>query len=206
MYSGRALVRLCSVGLLFCLVIVGGASCGDSETALPSAVLDVNPSILSLVAGTSATVKATLTADGAATQDVTESATWASSAPDVATVAAGKVNAVAAGAATISVTSEGQTKTVAVTVTADNKPLVSLSVTPAAPALPPGAKKQLVATGTYADSSTKDISSAVVWSSATSTVATVDPTGLLTSLAAGTSKITATLAPSLGAPRSRSPK
>ncbi|NTX38789.1 Ig-like domain-containing protein [Myxococcus sp. CA033] len=51
----------------------------------------------------------------------------------------------------------------------------------------------VVATGTYADSSTKDISSAVVWSSATSTVATVDPTGLLTSLAAGTSKITATL-------------
>lgn len=193
MYFARALVRLCSVVLLSSLVIVGGASCGDSETALPSAVLDVTPSVLSLVAGTSATVKATFTADGAATQDVTESATWASSAPGVATVAAGKVNAVAAGAATISVTSEGQTKTVAVTVTADNNPLVSLSVTPAAPTLPPGAKKQLVATGTYADSSTKDISSAVVWSSATSTVATVDPTGLLTSLAAGTSKITATL-------------
>lgn len=201
MYFGRALARLCSVVLLLCLVLVGGVSCGDSESPPPassppsSAVLDVTPSVLSLVVGASATLKATLATEGAAAKDVTDSATWTSSAPNVASVAAGKVNAVAVGVATISVTSEEQTESVTVTVTATatDKPLVSLSITPAAPTLVVGLTQQLAAIGTYADNSTKDLSSAVVWSSETSTVATIDATGLLTSLGVGTSKITATL-------------
>jgi uncharacterized protein YjdB len=50
-----------------------------------------------------------------------------------------------------------------------------------------------VATGTYSDGSTEDISSQVTWSSDNTTVATIDSSGLATAVAIGTANITATL-------------
>src|ERR1700680_4271936 len=71
--------------------------------------------------------------------------------------------------------------------------LSSIAITPATPSIVLGTTTQLTATGTYSDASKKDISSQVTWSSATTTVATISTAGLATSVAAGTSAITATL-------------
>jgi DNA-binding beta-propeller fold protein YncE len=70
--------------------------------------------------------------------------------------------------------------------------LTSIAVTPASPSIALGKTIQLTATGTYSDGTKKDISSQVTWTSGTPTVATV-PAGLATSVAVGTSAITATL-------------
>jgi 6-phosphogluconolactonase len=55
-----------------------------------------------------------------------------------------------------------------------------------------GLTLQFVATGTYSDSTTKDLSSTVTWTSSDTSKAIVSPAGLVTGVAAGTSTITAT--------------
>jgi 6-phosphogluconolactonase len=71
--------------------------------------------------------------------------------------------------------------------------LSSIAITPATPSIALGTTTQLTATGTYSDGTKKDLSSQVTWASATTTVATVSTAGLATSVAVGTSAITAML-------------
>jgi 6-phosphogluconolactonase (cycloisomerase 2 family) len=70
--------------------------------------------------------------------------------------------------------------------------LVSISVAPGTPSLPLGNSQQFTATGTYSDTSTKNLSSSVTWSSSSTAVAAIDSTGLAISKGQGTSTITAT--------------
>ena len=70
--------------------------------------------------------------------------------------------------------------------------LNSIAVTPANPTIQAGATQQFTATGTYSDSSTQNITNQVTWASATTTVATINASGLASGVAAGTSNISAT--------------
>jgi len=74
--------------------------------------------------------------------------------------------------------------------------LVSISVSPGNPAIPLGTTQQFVATGTYSDSTSLGVTTLVSWSSSTASVAQVNDQaskGLASSLAVGTTTITATL-------------
>ncbi|HSY69642.1 MAG TPA: Ig-like domain-containing protein, partial [Edaphobacter sp.] len=73
--------------------------------------------------------------------------------------------------------------------------LDSVQVTPSAQALAVGQTVQLTATGTYGNAkhlSTQNITSLVTWSSTTPAVATVDASGVVTAVSAGTTTVTAT--------------
>jgi outer membrane protein assembly factor BamB len=70
--------------------------------------------------------------------------------------------------------------------------LMSIAVTPGNPSMVNGTAVQLTATGTYSDSSTRDLTTQVVWSSSDSTKATVSPAGLVTAVAIGSTTLTAT--------------
>ena len=72
-----------------------------------------------------------------------------------------------------------------------NSTLTSIAVTPETPSVAIGATQQMVATGTYNDGSTKNISSSATWTSADTDTATVSSTGLGTGVAAGTASVTA---------------
>lgn len=71
--------------------------------------------------------------------------------------------------------------------------LVSISVSPSAPSLLKGNTLQFTATGVYADSSSRDLTAYVTWSSSNSAVATIgnggSEMGLATAIAAGTTTI-----------------
>lgn len=70
--------------------------------------------------------------------------------------------------------------------------LVSLAITPATPSIAYGASQQFVATASYTDGSTRDVTVATAWTSATPAVATINATsGLAKSVAAGSSVISA---------------
>ncbi|MBJ6726267.1 DUF3443 family protein [Geomesophilobacter sediminis] len=71
--------------------------------------------------------------------------------------------------------------------------LVSITITPAISSLPLGTTQQFVATGTYSDNSTKNITSSVTWTSTGATSQSITSSGLLTATATGTITITATL-------------
>jgi Protein of unknown function (DUF3443)/Bacterial Ig-like domain (group 2) len=69
--------------------------------------------------------------------------------------------------------------------------LSSITVTPANSGMLSGTTKQLTATGTYSDNTTRDITTSVTWNSDTTAVATIDSTGLATAVATGSTTISA---------------
>jgi plastocyanin len=80
-----------------------------------------------------------------------------------------------------------------VVVTSGTATLQSIAVTPANPGVVVGTTQQFLATGSFSDGSTQDLTNQVIWTSATPTVANVSNTGLANTLAMGTSVITASL-------------
>src|SRR5258708_28332326 len=69
--------------------------------------------------------------------------------------------------------------------------VVRLVVYRSNPSISKGSTQQFTATGTFNDNSTQVLSNAV-WASGTTTVATINATGLATGVGAGTSTISAT--------------
>ena len=116
--------------------------------------------------------------------------TWASSNTAVATVnGSGLVSGVAAGPATITATSEGQSGMATVTVT--NVPVATVAVSPVTAGVQVGATVQL--TATPKDASGNPLSGRVVtWASSNTAVATVNGSGLVSGVVAGPATITAT--------------
>jgi uncharacterized protein YjdB len=73
-----------------------------------------------------------------------------------------------------------------------NPTLTTITVTPETPSVTVGSTQQMIATGTYSDSSTKNLTSPATWSSSETDTASVSSAGLVTGVAAGTATITAT--------------
>jgi uncharacterized protein YjdB len=117
--------------------------------------------------------------------------TWGSSDPTTASVSAsGLVTALKAGAATITATSEGKSGTSAIVVL--QAPVASVTV------LPPSPDTAFIGYTTQLSAVTKDAGGGtltgrvVTWQSDNTAAATVDATGLVTGVAAGTANISAT--------------
>jgi parallel beta-helix repeat protein len=157
----------------------------------PVASVDVAPASASIVAGQ--TVQLTGTprdAHGAALAGRT--VTWTSSNSSVASVNfMGLVSGATAGTATITATSEGQSGTSAITVTASTAPVASVTVTPASASVSIGGVAQLTATPKDASGNTL-VGRVVTWQSSSPGVATVNSTGLVTGVAQGSATVTAT--------------
>ncbi|HVU17052.1 MAG TPA: immunoglobulin domain-containing protein [Candidatus Didemnitutus sp.] len=71
--------------------------------------------------------------------------------------------------------------------------LKSLAVTPSSSALLVGGTQSFVATGTYSDGSTQNVSTSVTWSSSNASVASIGTSGSAQALTAGSATITASL-------------
>ena len=76
--------------------------------------------------------------------------------------------------------------------------LTSITVTPANPGILIGASQQFMASGTYSDGSTQNITSQATWTSSMVGVATINAAGQATGGAAGATTISATLAGVVG--------
>ena len=120
----------------------------------------------------------------------TRPVSWSSGNPSTATVTNGVVTGVAPGSTTITATSEGVSGSTTVTVTVP--PVFKVEVSPQAPTIIVGAFVDAAAR-LEDDLGEVLIGRAVVWTSSTPSVASVDPTtGRITGIAAGSATITAT--------------
>src|SRR5438093_815821 len=157
-------------------------------TAVPVASLTVNPASASVAVGATRQLSA-VTKDSAGNTLTGRVITWSSSNTAVATVnSSGLVTGVAAGSATITATSEGKSGTATITVT--NVPVASVTVNPATASIQTGSTQQLSAV--TKDSAGNTLTGRVVtWSSSNTAVATVNSSGLVTGVAAGSATITA---------------
>ncbi|PYO44340.1 MAG: hypothetical protein DMD29_00665, partial [Gemmatimonadetes bacterium] len=164
-------------------------SAGITVTAVPVASVTVSPAAASVPVGQTAQLTAT-PKDASGNPLAGRVVTWGSSNTAVATVnGSGLVSGVAAGAATITATSEGQSGTAGITVTA--VPVASVAVSPATASVPVGQTVQF--TATPKDASGNPLAGRVVtWASGNTAVATVNGSGVVTGVAAGAATITAT--------------
>ena len=133
------------------------------------------------------------------TTDLTTSVTWSSSSTALATVDSSGV---------VTGHSEGQLRLVAsqtnaesqdiesdaLAFTVDAKTLKALAVVPSTLGVALGRQQQFLVTGTYSDDSLEpNVTSGLVWQSSDTTVATVDASGLVTTLSQGQAAIEARL-------------
>ncbi len=122
--------------------------------------------------------------------DITAVATWVSGTLGVATInGTGLATSVAAGSSLISASKDSLTGNATLTVNGSVVTPISITVTPPAPAITHPATQQFTATENYSDGSTVDVSATATWSSTNTGIATVNGTGLATSVAAGSTLI-----------------
>lgn len=152
--------------------------------------IDVSPSPLTLAKGTTQQLTATALLLNGTHQDVTSSATWTSDSANATVDAAGIVTAASLGSATVTAAYNGGTGSTAVSIGAAT--LSALAVTPAITSLAKGTTQQYVATGTFSDGTTQDLSSGAIWTTDDLSIATVDSAGLLTAAGVGSANVTAT--------------
>src|SRR5216117_4022193 len=169
--------------------MIGSAAVTVAPANAAVASVTVSPATASVTAGQTAQLTAT-PQDASGTALTGRVVTWGSSNTAIATVnGSGLVTAVAAGPATITATSEGQSGSAALTVT--TVPVASVVVSPATASRQVGQTVQLTATPQDAGG-TALTGRVVTWGSSNPAVATVNGSGLVTGMAAGPATITAT--------------
>ena len=132
----------------------------------------------------------TLTATVNPSNATNKNVTWASSNTSVATVSGGRVTALKAGTATISVTTEdgGKTATCEVTVNAKIYPVTGVSLNKTTAEIIVGNKLQLKATVNPSNATNKT----VTWMSNNTSVVTVNSSGEVSSLMPGLANVVVT--------------
>jgi uncharacterized protein YjdB len=174
-------------GSLTATATVNVSSAGANLTAI-----SISPAGASIPVHTTQQFTATGSYSDGSSRDLTGLVTWGSSSAAAATIDVnGLLTGVAAGSTTISATLGSVTKSTTITVTVPT--IASISVTPVGLTLGIGINQQYTATATYSDGSTQDLVSGVTWSSSSTSVATINTSGLATTIAAGTTTITATV-------------
>ena len=190
--GAAGLVTAISAGTTVITGTVDGVSGTTTVTvsAIPAASVTVTPATASVIMGNSRELKATVK-DGQGNVLTGRAVSWSSSNPAKVTVtSAGVITAVALGPATITASVEGVQGTADITVIP--VPVATVSVTPAAPVIYLGSTQQMTAVAKDADGNVLT-GREVVWTSSSSTTATISSGGLVTPVAVGTTTITATV-------------
>ena len=171
---------------------VGGISGMTAFTVSPAALVSiaVAASNSSLPLGSKAQLTATGTYTDTTTKDLTGSVTWTSSAPGVVSVGSGGA-ALAKGVGTAGISASSSNISGSTNLSVSTAALVSIAVSASRSSLPLGTGEQLTATGTYTDTTTKDLTGSVTWTSSAPGVVSVSSGGAVLAKGVGTAGISA---------------
>jgi len=192
-------MRTRSLIAIFMLVVAGASliGCSDFFTDTGNCTgVSVTPTTGSIGVGQTQQLTATCTVNAGNSQTITNTASWSSSTPSIATVTStGFVVGITPGSTTISASSNGTTGSANVTV---NPPsLTSIAITPASATISHTGTQQFTATGTFSTGSQSDITNGVTWSVDNQSIGTISnmvgSQGFLTGKTTGTVTVTATL-------------
>ena len=165
--------------LAFAMAALALVACKKNQDATSVTGIKLDQEAITIKVGEAQELKATIQPEGAKA-----TIAWESSAPGVAKVTAGLVEGVSAGTAYIIATAEGQSARCRVTVYEEGQTVVTLNKL--AVELEVGATEQLVATVQPEEKAAE-----LQWESKNAAVATVNASGLVTAVAAGTAEIRA---------------
>jgi 6-phosphogluconolactonase (cycloisomerase 2 family)/uncharacterized protein YjdB len=191
-----------SAGATTITASLGGLSASTSLTVTAATLVSIGVTSTSpgIPIGLTDTFKATGVFSDHSTQDLTSSVTWTSSVTTVASISnssgtKGVATAVGPGSTTVTATLGTFSGSMSLVVT--NATLVSIGVTPASPSIAVGTTQQLIATGTYSDNTTQNLTSAVTWTSSSPSVGSVSnasgANGLVTAVSQGSTTVSAAL-------------
>jgi uncharacterized protein YjdB len=192
------LVNIAAALAAVVLFLVLGASSGHVVipplTPAPRLMqIAVSPTEVHLSPGESLPLAASGAYDDGTQRDLTATATWRSSRPQVAKVVPGKVTALRQGAAMIIAEGEpGKTTSVRVIVRSSAHRLTAIQVLPGSQVATPRHRVQFAALAVFSDGKSQDISSSAHWSTADDHVAKIDDRGTATPLNPGTTQVRAT--------------
>lgn len=186
---------LVSAGLLALAGCGGGDQGREPILGLPGATLSslaVTPATATVAIGAGQQFTAIATYSDGSAQDVSAKAAWTSATPASATVNAssGVAAGVAAGSSSISATFGG--KSAAAQLSVSPAVLRAIAITPLAPSIAIGGTQQFLVSGTFSDSSTRDVTAVSTFASASPATATIAAGGLALGKLAGSTQITAT--------------
>ncbi len=197
--STAGLASAVKVGSAAITAAMGTVSGGTTLTVTNASLVSIGitPTNPSIALGRTLQLTATGVFTDNTVQDLTTQVAWISSNLAAATIdpATGLAASTGQGSTTVTATLFGKSGSAILTVT--SAVLDSIDVTPSIPSIALGTSQQLVATGTFSDNTTEDLTAAVIWSSSNTGVATVSnatgSNGLATAVSAGVTTITATL-------------
>lgn len=195
-------------GATFTVVVTNAVGAATSitvtltVTAAALRSISVGPAISSIPKGTTQPYTATGSYTDGSTQDLTTTVAWTSSFPSVATIGSGTGLALGLDLGTTQITaSQGGITSSPVRLSVLVAALQSVAIAPSSPSIPKGTTQQFSATAIYTDGTTLDVTHGVTWASATPATATIGASsGFATSVAVGTTQITATLDTMLSSP------
>lgn len=195
--------RRSGIGIAFIILLTagcGGGGYGGGGAYGGAATLSglaITPGSETVINGTSAKLTAIGSYSDGSKADLSNTVTWTSSVPGVASVGnTGVVTGNAVGVSTISASvSNGMYSATSAsdTVTVTTASLAGITIAPATASLAMGATVTLTATGGFSDGSNGNISGSVTWASSDTSVATVNASGIATAVGMGTTTITASL-------------
>jgi hypothetical protein len=175
----------CAVSILALSTNCGNSNFFPSQHAIIALALSPTSGVVK--PGSTTNFAATGTLGDNSTQDVTDTVTWTSSSPGVATVSKGVVTGVALGATTI--TASANHSTVSATLLVSNIDNITIQPTSWSP-LSSGQTQQFAAKG----SDGSDVTTYVTWSTSDSNCATITTSGFATYVGSTTGcTITATI-------------
>ena len=187
-------ISLIALALCFVLTIAGCGGFFPSSNSITS--LQVAPANASIAPGVTQQYTATDTYGNNSTGDVTSQVTWSTSPTNVATInSTGLLTAATLGTATVKATSGNVIGSTGLSVT--QKQITSISISPLTQTLSVSGTTvpstvQFIATATYKDGSTADVTAISTWTSTPSSVASISSTGQATALTIGTATVMAT--------------
>ena len=175
--------------VLICLLLSACGDSSDSDNRLGR--IDVIPGTAEIGLGENLQLEVLGVLNDGQTQYISPTAVdWLSNDISIATVdAAGLVTATGEGVATVTATTSGITGSMRLTVL----PGLRLQILPPLVIDPVSTQKQLRALGFQSDFETIDLTQEVTWASTDDSIATVDASGLLTIVAEGSVRLSATL-------------
>jgi hypothetical protein len=159
-----------------------------SKPALVSVA--ISPLDLSIALGDTKQLTATGTFSDKSTQDLTSVVTWTSSLPAVAVVGTSGL-AASHSVGTSTITASLGPVNASLQLTVSTPALASITVAKSNSAIPLGATTQLTATGTYTDSTVRDLTNSVSWTCSPSGSLKINGSGVATGSAMGTATVTA---------------
>ncbi|WP_037469869.1 Ig-like domain-containing protein [Shewanella marina] len=181
-----------NVGQVEVVASVGEISSNMAQLTISDAQmlgLQITPSENQIAKGTDLVYSAQAVFSDGSVQDVSQSVSWISSTPQIATINQGVAHAEMTGTTEIVAKLDGKTSNIA-QLAVTQATLDKIQVSPANVSIALGVEQDFSAIGTYSDNSTQDLTDVVAWDSSQNIIATVVG-GHLLSVAKGQTLVSA---------------